>query len=167
LFKEHHTMPMIDLTLPSGTLSDDAKAKLMETLTRTLLKWEGAEPGNKAAESIAWTFLHEPALVTVAGQPAQQPRYRVVIGVPQATLDDDAKAGLVAEVTEQVLRAEKDGQDPAPEDSVRVWVIVNEITDGNWGGAGRIFRLADILAYAGASEKEIQRRTARLHSSAV
>ncbi|WP_329084293.1 MULTISPECIES: tautomerase family protein [unclassified Streptosporangium] len=156
-------MPMIDLTMPSGTLTDDGKAELMETLTRTLLKWEGAEPGNKAAESIAWTFLHEPSLVTVAGRPVRQPHYRVVLGVPQATLDDDAKAGLVAEVTERILRAEKNGRDPAPEDGFRVWVIVNEITDGNWGGAGRIFRLADILAFAGAGEKEIERRTARLH----
>ncbi|MFI0409114.1 4-oxalocrotonate tautomerase family protein [Actinomadura sp. 3N508] len=157
-------MPMIDLTLPHGVLSDDAKAELMQTLTRTLLKWEGAKPGNKAAESIAWTFLHEPALVTVAGRPAQQPRYRVVVGVPQATLDDDAKAGLVAEVTDQVLRAEQNGLDPAPEDGFRVWVIVDEITDGNWSGAGRIFRLPDILAFAGASEEEIQRRTARLQA---
>jgi phenylpyruvate tautomerase PptA (4-oxalocrotonate tautomerase family) len=155
-------MPMIDLTLPRGTLSDDAKAKLMETLTRTLLKWEGAQPGNKAAESIAWTFVHEPTLVTAAGHPARRPRYRVVLGVPQATLDNDAKEGLVGEVTEQVLRAEKDGRDPAPEDASRVWVIINEITDGNWGGGGRIFRLADIMAFAGAGDQDIQRRTARL-----
>lgn len=156
-------MPMIDLTVPRGTLSDEAMTELMATLTRTLLKWEGAAPGNKAAESIAWTFLHEPTLVTVAGQPAQQPRYRVVVGVPQATLDDDAKQGLVAEVTEQVLRAEKEGRDPGPTDAFRVWVIVNEIADGNWGGAGRIFRLPDILTFAGAGEEDIQRRTARLH----
>jgi phenylpyruvate tautomerase PptA (4-oxalocrotonate tautomerase family) len=160
-------MPMIDLTLPRGTLSDGVRVELMETLTRTLLKWEGAKPGNKAAESIAWTFLHEPSLVTVAGHAAQQPRYRVVVGVPQATLDDEAKAGLVAEVTEQVLRAEKNGQDPAPEDSSRVWVIVNEITDGNWGGAGQIFRLPDILTFAGASAEDIQRRTARLRQPTV
>jgi phenylpyruvate tautomerase PptA (4-oxalocrotonate tautomerase family) len=160
-------MPMIDLTLPRGALPDEAKVALMETLTRTLLKWEGAEPGNTAAESIAWTFLHEPALVTVAGRPAQQPRYRVVVGVPEGTLDDDAKAGLIAEVTEDVLRVESNGQDPVPQDRFRVWVIVNEITDGNWGGAGRIFRLADILTFAGASEKEVERRTARLHPSTM
>ncbi|MBC6461990.1 tautomerase family protein [Actinomadura sp. HBU206391] len=160
-------MPMIDLTMPSGTFTGDSKAELMETLTRTLLKWEGAKPGNKAAESIAWTFLHESALVTVAGRPTQQPRYRVVVGVPQGTLDGDAKAGLVAEVTEQILRAEMNGQAPAPEDSFRVWVIINEITDGNWGGGGRIFRLTDILTFAGAGEKEIERRMALLRQSAV
>jgi phenylpyruvate tautomerase PptA (4-oxalocrotonate tautomerase family) len=156
-------MPMIDLTLPRGALSEGAKAELMATLTRTLLSWEGARPGNKAAESIAWTFVHEPTLVTVAGEVPQLPRYRVVVGVPQGTLGDDAKAGLVAELTEQVLRAELNGRQPAPEDSGRVWVIVNEITDGNWGGAGRIVRLRDILAFAGAHPDEIDRRTARLH----
>jgi phenylpyruvate tautomerase PptA (4-oxalocrotonate tautomerase family) len=155
-------MPMIDLTLPKGSLSEDAKAQLMAALTRTLLRWEGAKPGNKAAESIAWTFLHEPALVTVAGHPAKEPRYRVVVGVPQGSLDDEARQGLVAEVTEQVLRTEKNGQDPTPEDSLRVWVIVNEIPDGTWGSVGRIWRLADILAFAGAGKEEIQRRTARL-----
>jgi phenylpyruvate tautomerase PptA (4-oxalocrotonate tautomerase family) len=160
-------MPMIDLTVPRGVLSEDAKARLMATLTRTLLKWEGAAPGNAAAESIAWTFVHEPALVTVAGQPATEPRYRVVVGVPQATLDDEAKAGLVADVTDQVLRAEANGPEangaqPGAADRGRVWVIINEITDGNWGSAGRIVRLADILAFAGAGEAEIARRTARL-----
>jgi phenylpyruvate tautomerase PptA (4-oxalocrotonate tautomerase family) len=160
-------MPMIDLTLPRGTLPEETKAELMRTLTRTLLSWEGAKPGNEMAESIAWTFLHEPGLVTVAGEPAKEPRYRVVVGVPQATLDDEAKEGLVAEVTDQVLRAEKKGQDPAPADRSRVWVIVNEITDGNWGGAGRIFRLADILAFAGADPEEIERRSARLPQPAA
>jgi hypothetical protein len=37
---------------------------------------------------------------------------RVVVGVPQAALDDDAEQGLVAEITEQVLLAEKNGQGP-------------------------------------------------------
>jgi phenylpyruvate tautomerase PptA (4-oxalocrotonate tautomerase family) len=156
-------MPMIDLTVPRGALSDTAKARLMKTLTRTLLTWEGAKPGNTAAESIAWTFLHEPVLITVAGDPVQQPRYRVVVGVPQGSLDEHAKAGLVAAVTEQVLQAEKNGHGTSPDDGFRVWVIVNEIPDGTWGSAGRIWRLSDILAFAGADPDEIEHRTARLH----
>jgi phenylpyruvate tautomerase PptA (4-oxalocrotonate tautomerase family) len=154
-------MPMIDLTLPRGALSQQAKEKLMGDLSRTLLKWEGAKPGNEAAESIAWTFAHEPDLVTVAHERAQEPRYRVVVGVPEGTLGDEEKQGLVAEVTEQVVAANA-REDSRPQDSTRVWVIINEITDGNWGGAGRIFRLADIMAFAGASEEEIERRSSRL-----
>jgi hypothetical protein len=32
----------------------------------------------------------------------------------------------------------------------RVWRIIKEVTDGNWRGAGRIMRFADILKFAGA-----------------
>jgi phenylpyruvate tautomerase PptA (4-oxalocrotonate tautomerase family) len=159
-------MPMIDLTLPKGALSDEARKDLMESLTKTLLKWEGAKPDNQAAQSIAWTFLHEAELVTVGGRTAEKPRYRVFAGVPQGSIGDEEKQGLVAEVTEQVLRAESPGKEPAPEDATRVWVIVNEITDGNWGGFGRIFRLEDILAFAGASEEDTEVRLARLRESA-
>jgi phenylpyruvate tautomerase PptA (4-oxalocrotonate tautomerase family) len=159
-------MPMIDMTMPRGALSNDARGKLMGQLSQTLLKWEGAKPGNQAADSIAWTFCHEPELVTVAHKAAQEPRYRVVVGVPEGTLGNEEKAGLVAEVTEQVLHAESGGEKPKPEDLTRVWVIINEITDGHWGGAGRIFRLADIMAFAGASDEEIERRSARLRQPA-
>jgi phenylpyruvate tautomerase PptA (4-oxalocrotonate tautomerase family) len=155
-------MPMIDLTLPRGALGNDAKGELMAQLSRTLLKWEGAKPGDKNAESIAWTFIHEPELITVAHAPAQEPRYRVVVSVPEATLGDEQKEGLVAEVTEQVIRAENPDREPTAQDTFRVWVLINEIADGNWGGAGRVFRLADIMAFAGASEAEIERRSARL-----
>jgi phenylpyruvate tautomerase PptA (4-oxalocrotonate tautomerase family) len=155
-------MPMIDLTVPRGALREKTTEELMGTLSRTLLKWEGARPGDKNAESIAWTFLHEPELVTVAHEPTEEPRYRIVVGVPEGTLGDEEKSGLVAEVTEQVLRAEEPSREPSLADSTRVWVIINEITDGNWGGAGRIFRLADIMAFAGASPEEIERRSARL-----
>jgi hypothetical protein len=34
-------MPMVDLTLPKDALSEQQQAELMETLTDTLLKWEG------------------------------------------------------------------------------------------------------------------------------
>jgi phenylpyruvate tautomerase PptA (4-oxalocrotonate tautomerase family) len=155
-------MPMIDLTVPRGTLSQGTKEELMGTLSRTLLRWEGAKPGDTNAESIAWTFLHEPDLVTVAHEPTETPRYRVIVGVPDGTLGDEEKAGLVAEVTKEVLKAESPDKEPSLADSTRVWVIINEITDGNWGGAGRIFRLADIMAFAGASEEEIERRSTRL-----
>jgi phenylpyruvate tautomerase PptA (4-oxalocrotonate tautomerase family) len=158
-------MPMIDLTLPKGALSGQAKEDLMERLTKTLLKWEGAKPDNRAAQSIAWTFLHEAELVTVGGRPAEKPRYRVVAGVPQGSIGDEEKQGLVAEVTEHILRADNPDREPAPEDATRVWVIVNEITDGNWGGFGRIFRLEDILAFAGASEEDSELRLARLRES--
>ena len=153
-------MPMIDLTVPRGALSDEAKAELMAALSRTVLKWEGA--GNKAAESIAWSFLHEPALATVFGQPLTEPRYRLVVGIPQGLLDDEERLGMVAEMTDQVLRAEKGAAALTRDDRLRVWVLINEIPEGHWGGGGQIFRLADNLRFTGSDEAEIARRSARL-----
>jgi phenylpyruvate tautomerase PptA (4-oxalocrotonate tautomerase family) len=158
-------MPMIDLTLPKGALTERAKTELMETLTHTLLKWEGAKPNNKRAQSIAWTFLHEPELVTVAGRPTERPHYRVIVGIPQGSIGQQEKQGLVAEVTEHVLRAENPDSEPRPQSARRVWVIINEITDGSWGAQGRIVRLDDILAFAGASQDDIDLRMTRLRQS--
>jgi phenylpyruvate tautomerase PptA (4-oxalocrotonate tautomerase family) len=164
-------MPMVDLTLPKDALSEQQQAELMETLTDTLLKWR-ATPDNKDLNyeglmTIAWTFVHEAELATVGGKPAEEPRYRVVVGVPQGSLGDQEKQGMVEEVTDQVLRAESPDREPTPKDTTRVWVIVNEITEGNWGGFGRIFRLEDILTFAGASEEDIEVRKARLPEAAA
>src|SRR5437763_319382 len=92
-------MPMIDLTLPQGALEEDAKGRLVEELTAALLKWEGA-PGNELAASVAWTYVDErPAgAINVAGRPAQEPRYRVRVTVPEGALDDERKARLVGHV---------------------------------------------------------------------
>jgi phenylpyruvate tautomerase PptA (4-oxalocrotonate tautomerase family) len=148
-------MPMIDLTLPEGALRDDAKGRLVEELTTALLKWEGA-PDNEVARSLAWTYVDErPAgAINVAGAPAQEPRYRVKVTVPEGALDDERKAGLVAEVTERVLAAE--GRPNEPAHAARVWCIVREVRDGNWGGGGRIARLKDIAQLIGATPDSVR-----------
>jgi phenylpyruvate tautomerase PptA (4-oxalocrotonate tautomerase family) len=135
---------MIDLTLPKGALSEDATAALVKRLTKILLKSEGA-PDNEAANSIAWAFVNWVDAVHVGGSLADLPRYRVITTVPQGGLTDKAKSSLVAEVTEAVLEAEGSKADRV--EAMRVWCIINEVTDGNWGGAGRIFRLKDIATF--------------------
>jgi phenylpyruvate tautomerase PptA (4-oxalocrotonate tautomerase family) len=136
-------MPMIELTLEEGALTDDARADLVEGLTAALLRAEGA-PDNEMSRSIAWAYVDErPAgSINVGGRPADAPRYRVKLTVPEGALDDDSKAQIVEDATKLVLQAEGAADDPAA--AFRVWVIVREVKDGNWGGAGRIFRLRDI-----------------------
>ena len=137
---------MIDLTLPEGSLSRAARDDLMEKLTLAMLRWEGAPDDSDAAKDVSWGFVDERPRADVyrRGVPAPaEPLYRVTITVPERALDDERKAGAVAEMTRHVLAAE--GTDPEdPEALMRVWVIVREVTDGNWGGAGRIWRLRDV-----------------------
>jgi phenylpyruvate tautomerase PptA (4-oxalocrotonate tautomerase family) len=136
-------MPMLDAYIPEGALSADAEKELLSNLTDILLRHEGADPSNATARSIAWVFLHRPASVFVAGEPAGEPRYRFIASVPEGQFDDERRQAMVEAVTVAVLDAERGAYERNP---MRVWVFANEIPDGTWGGAGRIVRLADIAS---------------------
>jgi phenylpyruvate tautomerase PptA (4-oxalocrotonate tautomerase family) len=145
-------MPLLEVTLPEGSLAPDAIDELADGLTAALLRAEGA-PDNELFRSIAWLDVHwiPAANAYQGGRRASQPRFRVDITVPQGALSDKRKASLVEEATRLVLEAA--GEDPADAGALmRVWVLVREIPDGGWGGAGRVFTLADLkaLAQAGA-----------------
>lgn len=137
-------MPMLDVFIPDGALVADAEHELLSKLTDILLRNEGADPADPAARSIAWVWLHRPAALFVAGDRAGEPRYRIIASVPEGQFDPERRAKVVAEITETVLDAERGAY---PRDPMRVWVFANEVPDGTWGGAGRIFRLADIAGF--------------------
>jgi phenylpyruvate tautomerase PptA (4-oxalocrotonate tautomerase family) len=157
-------MPMIELTVPEGAV--DAHA-LVDELTRVLLKWEGV-PDNPTADAISWGFVNEvaPGNHHVAHQvngsgPAH---YRVVATVPTGALNDEKKAGLVADVTRTILEREGSPVDVA--NASRVWVFVNEVPDGNWGGAGRIMRFKDIARLVGGDTSVMEEAQERLDAAA-
>jgi len=148
-------MPMIELTLPQGALNKTAQDALMERLTFTLLRWEGAPEDSDAAKSVSWGFVDERPTATLyqGGRPQPpQPLYRITITLPAGALDDERKSGLVAEATKHVLEADGAGADDA-DAAMRVWVIIREVTDGNWGAGGRIFRLRDIARFVMGRER--------------
>lgn len=136
-------MPQIQLTAAAGALTDEGRATIQQDLARSLLKWEGA-PDNEFFKALGWSYLHElPAGAQVTAADTE-PRFRVDVTVPQFALNDDRKAGLAKDVTSLVLTAAGLG----PEHALRVWVIINEQTDGTWAVGGRIFRHADLVALA-------------------
>lgn len=98
------------------------------------------------------------------------PRYRIVASVPEGQLDAERRAGMVAEITKNVLDAEPEGRD---RDAFRVWVFANEITEGTWGAAGQIFGLADIAGFvlgdheAGRAHAKTRLSMARAEREAV
>jgi phenylpyruvate tautomerase PptA (4-oxalocrotonate tautomerase family) len=135
---------MLDAYIPEGALPAEAERQLISRLTDLLLEHEGADPRNPVARSLAWVFVHRPAAVHVAGEPAAAPRYRFIASVPEGQYDDERRAAIVAAVTDAVLDAE-DGTHPR--DAQRVWVFANEIPEGTWGGGGKVMRLADIVGH--------------------
>jgi phenylpyruvate tautomerase PptA (4-oxalocrotonate tautomerase family) len=140
---------MIDLTLPSGRFDAAQKEALAAELTRIVIRWESGTdlPGYDRA---SWTFVQEVDLIEVGGRPRRpggRQVYRVVASVPKGSLDDRRRAGLINDVAHAVLAAE--GTDPTPSDLGRVWCIVNEVPDGNWGVGDRPMRLRDLASLFG------------------
>jgi phenylpyruvate tautomerase PptA (4-oxalocrotonate tautomerase family) len=142
-------MPQIELTLPRGALGGDAIDSLMGEMTTTLLRHEGA-PDNAASREISWGFVHEVDRVYNGGAPLNgaAPRYRVDVTVPQGALTPEKKNEIAGDMTRLVLEAEGAGDDEAA--PMRVWVLVHEVPDGNWGGAGRTWTLREIAQLVGA-----------------
>jgi phenylpyruvate tautomerase PptA (4-oxalocrotonate tautomerase family) len=140
-------VPMIDVTLPEGALSEDQRNALGERLTNTILKWEGAADIPFSRVITVVYFDERPTgSIYVAGEQEMQPRYRVLITIPEGSItDDERKAGLVEEVTRDILDVAGSENEAA---SFRVWVFIHEVPDGHWGGAGRVFRLRDIVKLA-------------------
>lgn len=143
-------MPLIDLTYPAGTLAPEARTELVDELTTVLLRAERA-PDTEFFRSIAWVHVHElPAgCVLASGRPVDEPTFRVQVTIPAGALSDRRKQELVAEATRVVLAA----AGLTESDALRVWVLITEVPDGNWGAGGQIVRFADLVRYA-SEERE-------------
>ncbi|MGW4965941.1 hypothetical protein ACWEPL_52710 [Nonomuraea sp. NPDC004186] len=93
-------MPMIQLTAPSGALTDQGRAEVQRELARALLRWEGA-PDTAFFRAQAWSYLTEPpARAGLTAPEDDLPRFRVDVTVPEGALSDRRKSGLVEDATD-------------------------------------------------------------------
>jgi phenylpyruvate tautomerase PptA (4-oxalocrotonate tautomerase family) len=143
-------MPMMDLTYPAGALTPEARTELVDQLTTVLLRAERA-PDTQFFRDIAWTYVHElpEGTVLAAGRPVEAPTFRLQVTIPVGALSDRRKEELVANATEAILGAAGLEQ----KDALRVWVLINEVPDGNWGAGANVVRFAQ-LRQAADRERE-------------
>jgi phenylpyruvate tautomerase PptA (4-oxalocrotonate tautomerase family) len=140
-------MPMIELTFPRGAIAPEAREELLEELATKLLAAEQA-PDTEFFRSITWVYANEidPADLAVGGRPGGEPRFRVRVTVPDGALSDRRKGVLVDSVTQAVLRAAGLGAG----EGLRVWTLIHEVPDGNWGAAGQQVRYQQLVEAAAA-----------------
>ncbi|MEU1004741.1 tautomerase family protein [Streptomyces tibetensis] len=136
-------MPMIRLTAPAGALTEEGRGSVQRDLAATLLRWEGA-PDTAFFRAQAWSYLVELPEGAQTTAEDDAPRFLVEVTVPEGALSERRKAGLVEEATRTVLAA----AGLAPDDALRVWVLVHEQPDGTWGAGGSVIRHADLVALA-------------------
>lgn len=148
-------MPQIEMHIPKGAITPDAKATLVDKVSKLLLKMEGA-PETAEALGITWCYVreYEKADLNVGGKPAPYPVYRVVLTIPEGATGfhgpamRERRGAMVRKTTELILAAE--GAEINYANSGRVWVQIIEVADGFWGGFGEIVELMDVATFVGA-----------------
>lgn len=143
-------MPCLDVTYPAGAIDESTRSELAEKLTTTFMHWEGA-PDTDFFRQQCWVYFNELPEGTVnrAGVPTEVPVYRVNATVPAGAMSDRRKAGLVKDVTELLLEADGGDHDP-----LRVWVLIGEVPNGNWGAAGQVIDFAQLREAARAAREQ-------------
>ncbi len=144
-------MPIMDLSYPAGTFTPEARTELVEELTTVLLRAERA-PDTQFFRDITWVYVHElPAgQLFSGGRPVAQPIFKLIATVPEGALSGRRKEELAAAATAAISRAA--GLSEA--DGLRVWVLVNEVPDGNWAAAGHVVHFEQLRQMAAAEREQ-------------
>jgi phenylpyruvate tautomerase PptA (4-oxalocrotonate tautomerase family) len=156
-------MPKLELTIPADSLSDDAQQELARDLGAALLRWEGA-PDTEFFRSITWAHVHalQPELMQTPDGVAD-PHAVIEISVPEGALSERRKAGLVEDTTKLVLEAT--GWDP--EASWRVWTLIRDFPEGNWGAGGQVVHFQQLREAAKAERESEGSGAAKLPATAA
>lgn len=137
-------MPLIDITLPDNAFTETQKQQLAQQATDLLLEQEGMEH-NPRARRLTWVYLHPHSTDNyyIGGQQSDHHHYKVEVSVFAGTLPQEKKEKLTRAMTQLILDLE--GTDFNLLNAARIWVLFHEIEDGNWGGAGQIYRLNKLM----------------------
>jgi phenylpyruvate tautomerase PptA (4-oxalocrotonate tautomerase family) len=142
-------VPVFELTYPEGALEPAARAQLMDDLTTALLRAERA-PETQFFRDITWSYVHElPAgAVHAAGRPVDgRPTFKLDVTTPEGALSDRRRAELVSDATRLIREAAGIAEDDTLQ---RVWVLMHEVTDGQWGAGGQVIRFEKLRELARA-----------------
>ena len=108
-------------------------------------------PDTEFFRNITWAYIHEmpEGAVLAAGRPVEKATFRLQVTIPEGALSDRRKQELVSEATRVISETAGLGDT----DQLRVWVLINEVPDGNWGAAGSVVEFEQLRQYA-AKERE-------------
>ncbi|MER5966773.1 hypothetical protein [Streptomyces sp. NPDC002057] len=128
-------MPLVEITVPEGALSGAAAEVLQQQVADAVLTAMGL-PRTDFFASATWVYVREAAkglATTGAGTP---PGVLVVVTPLKGFLTPERNEALSVELTRYV-------QEATGPDTV-VWLVVNEIPEGNWAVNGGLTRRAKI-----------------------
>ncbi|MFF0477383.1 4-oxalocrotonate tautomerase family protein [Streptomyces sp. NPDC004284] len=128
-------MPLVEITVPEGTLSEAAAEVLQQQVADAVLTAMEL-PRTEFFAAATWVYVREAAKGLAATGTGRPPGVLVVVTPLEGFLTPERNEALSAEVTRHVHEAT--GPDTV------VWLVVNEIPEGNWGVNGGLTRRAKI-----------------------
>jgi phenylpyruvate tautomerase PptA (4-oxalocrotonate tautomerase family) len=88
--------------------------------------------------------------VHAAGQPVEQPTFKIDVTTPEGALSDRRRKELVEAATALVREA----AGIAEEDALRVWVLMHEVAEGSWGAGGQVIQFQQLREIAASQQEE-------------
>src|SRR4051812_35400027 len=137
---EEPAMPMIDVTVATGTFTD--KRALIHDLTAAIMRWEGVPAIPFFADNTA-AFVHDLPPDALGNASGASTYVRIEVLTPVGILDREKKLGVTKEMTAIVAAAAGD-----PSLAERTWVLISETPDGGWGIGGHAYTNAEIAETA-------------------
>lgn len=140
-------MPIMNVCYGAGDLNESSKADLARKLTDVMIRMEGGA-NTKGGRAFAWVLFNElPKGDCWAGGEtgnsyvAPPGRFLVHVHIPEGYMNAVHKSEVHAWVTEAILAATAaSGQDVGKS----IQVVIDEVSEGNWGAGGRTISLASI-----------------------
>jgi phenylpyruvate tautomerase PptA (4-oxalocrotonate tautomerase family) len=144
-------MPIMNLTYPEGALSEEAKEKLSEELTTALLRAERA-PDTDFFRNITWLYIHElpEGNLRAAGVAVDKPTFRLDVTTPEGALPERRRPEMVEAATKVIQEAAGLGD----EDLLRIWVLLHDQPEGQWGAGGQIIHFQQLVEAAKAEKEQ-------------
>jgi len=146
-------MPIMQVYYPETALDDARKADLAQRLTDALIAMEGGADTH-GGRAFAWVlFLPvKPGDWFVGGRQDEQfvdppGRFLVHVTIPEGYMNARHKSEVHAWVNAAIVAAT--GGSDAPDAGRSALVVIDEVTEGNWGAAGRTISLNAIAGSVG------------------
>jgi phenylpyruvate tautomerase PptA (4-oxalocrotonate tautomerase family) len=146
-------MPVINVQYPQGSLSREQKQLLAHSLTEVLLEMEG---GAKTLGGLGFASVLFSAVpnddwwvggCTDATYVAPPGKFLVHVAIPEGYMNQAHKSGVHAAINSAILNAMRG--EGAPGTGISALVIIDEVTEGNWGSGGKTISLGAIAEKVG------------------
>lgn len=142
-------MPVIEMYVPEGALTEETKRTLHDRVARQVLEVEGATyEESPKARAITWMLIHEmpPGSFSIGSEPlssGDEPRILTRVMVPPGALSDELRAELVRRVNLELV--ETLGEEFT--DVTKSLCLVDESCV--FSGGGIVVSYADVMRWVG------------------